>query len=118
MLNWIDRGLAIVFALGGVGHTFGVMDYYKAQPDALFWSLTASLLMFLLAALNLLRSWRPGDRALAILCACAMAGYLVVTYRFGVLVGDMVDPRVIGFGIITLGLIGFSLRGAMLRRAG
>ncbi len=47
MPNWIDRGLSVLLILGGVGHTLGVIDYYRTQPDALFWSLTASLLIFL-----------------------------------------------------------------------
>ena len=115
MLVWIDRALAILLILGGVGHTLGVIDYYRNQPDALFWSLTASLLIFLLGAINLLRSWRPGDRALAIVAACASAGYLVVTLRFGQLIGNMADLRVILFGLISLGLVVFGLRGAARR---
>jgi hypothetical protein len=116
MLTWIDRTLSILLILGGVGHTLGVIDYYRTQPDALFWSLTASLLIFLLGAINLLRSWRRDDRALAILSAGAMAGYLAVTLCFGKLIGNMADPRVIVFGLISLGLICFSMRDAMSRR--
>jgi uncharacterized membrane protein len=114
--RWIDRGLSVLLILGGIGHTFGVLDYYK-NPDTLFWALTASLLIFILAAVNLLRTWRPGDRALAWLTACASAAYFIFTLRFGQLIGNLADFRVILFGVLTLGLAGFGLREAMRRSA-
>ena len=113
-MRWIDRGLSALLILGGVGHTFGVLHFYK-DPHALFWSLTASLLIALLAAMNLLRSWRS-DRALAAIAAAGSAAYLVVTLGFGRLIGNMADFRVILFGVISLGLTLFGLRDA-LRRA-
>jgi uncharacterized membrane protein len=113
-MRWIDRGLSVLLILGGVGHTYGVLNFYT-DPHALFWSLTASILIFLLAALNLLRSWRPNDRALAAVTACASAAYFVDTLCFGRLIGDMTDFRVILFGLISLGLAGFSLRAALAR---
>jgi hypothetical protein len=114
-MKWIDRGLSGLLILGDVGHTLGVLDFYK-DPHTLFWSLTASELVFLLAAINLLRSWRPRDRALATISACASAAYLVFTLRFGQLIGNMADFRVILFGVLTLGLTGFSLRDAIRAR--
>ena len=114
---WIDRGLSCLLVLGGVGHTFGVLQFYK-DPHTLFWALTASLLIWLLAAINLLRTWRTGDRALATLTACASAAYFVITLRFGQLIGDMADFRVILFAVISAGLTFLSLRDAMLRRSG
>ena len=113
-MRWIDRGLSLVLILGGIGHTYGVMNFYH-DPDALFWSLTATELIFLLAAINLLRTWRSGDRTLATITACASAAYLVFTLRFGQMIGNIADPRVILFGVLLLGLTGFSLRHAMRR---
>ena len=113
-MKWIDRALSCLLILGGVGHTFGVLGFYK-DPQTLFWALTASVLIFLLAAINLLRTWRPGDRGLAAITGCASAAYLLVTLRFGQLVGHMLDFRIILFGLISLGLTAFSLRDAMLR---
>src|SRR3954453_11599160 len=113
-MKWIDRGLSALLILGGIGHTYGVLNFYK-DPHPLFWSLTATVLIFLLAAVNLLRTWRPGDRTLAIITACASAAYLVVSLRFGELIGDIADFRVILFGVISLGLMLFSLGDAMRR---
>jgi uncharacterized membrane protein len=111
-MRWIDRGLSALLILGGVGHTFGVLDFYK-DPHALFWSLTASILIFLLAALNLLRSWRR-DRVLAAVVAGASAVYFIDTLFFGRLIGDMADFRVILFGVISLGLTLFGVRDAII----
>jgi hypothetical protein len=114
-MKWIDRGLSGLLILGGVGHTLGVLDFYK-DPHTLFWSLTASELILLLAAINLLRSLRPGDRTLATITACATAAYFIFTLRFGQLVGNLVDFRAILFGALTLGLTAFSLRDAIHAR--
>ena len=111
-MRWIDRALSILLILGGVGHTYGVLNFYK-DPQTLFWSLTASLLIFLLAAINLLRTWRPNDLALAVIAGCATGAYLVATFFFGRLIGNSADPRVILFGVLTLGLTLFSLRHAV-----
>ena len=113
-MRWIDRGLSVLLVLGGVGHTFGVLNFYT-DPHTLFWSLTASILIFLLAALNLLRSWRPNDRGLAAIAACGSAAYFIDTLCFGRLIGDLTDFRVILFGVISLGLTGFGLRGTLAR---
>jgi hypothetical protein len=114
MMKWVDRGLSVLLILGGVGHTFGVLDFYK-DPHTLFWSLTASELIFLLAAINLLRSWQPSDRALAVITAAASLSYFGFTLRFGQIIGNLFDFRVILFGALTLGLTVFSLRDAFQR---
>jgi hypothetical protein len=111
-MKWVDRGLSCVLILGGLGHTYGVLNFYR-DPQTLFWSLTASILVFLLAAVSLLRTWRPGDRALAGIAACGSAAYLIATLRFGQIIGNLADPRIILFGVLTLGLTAFGLRDAM-----
>jgi hypothetical protein len=113
-MKWIDRGLSVLLILGGVGHTLGVLDFYK-DPHTLFWSLTASELIFLLAAINLLRSWRPNDRVLAVITACATAAYFLFTLRFGQIIGNLLDFRLILFGALTVGLTAFSVQGAFRR---
>jgi len=110
-MKWIDRGLSCLLILGGIGHTYGVLNFYR-DPQTLFWSLTATVLIFLLAAVNLLRTWRS-DRALATISTCGSAAYLVITLRFGQIIGNIADPRVILFGVLSLGLLVFGLRDAM-----
>jgi hypothetical protein len=108
-MRWIDRGLAVLLVLSGIAHAYGVSNFFH-DPQTLFWSLLATLLIFLIAAVNLLRTWRPADRALAGVCAAAAAVYFLATLRFGQIIGDMTDFRVILFGVLTLGLTAFSLR--------
>jgi len=109
----VDRILSVLLVLGATGHTFGVMQYYRNQPDALFWSLCAGFLIVLVAAINLVRTVRSGDRVIAWTAAGASLGYLVVTLGFGRLIGNMADPRVIGFALISLGLVYFSVTDAL-----
>ena len=111
-MKWIDRALSCLLILGSVGHTLGVMEFYK-DAHTLFWSLTASELIFLLAAINLVRSWRPAERALAAITAVATAAYFLFTLRFGQIIGNLVDFRVILFAALTLGLTAFSVRDAI-----
>jgi hypothetical protein len=115
-MKWIDRALSCLLILGGVGHTLGVLDFYK-DSQTLFWSLTASELIFVLAAINLLRTWRPGDRVLAAVTAGATAAYFLFTLRFGQIIGNLVDFRVILFGAVTLGLTAFSIRDGVANRS-
>jgi hypothetical protein len=112
----IDRGLSCLLVLGGIGHTFGVIGFYQ-DPVTLFWALAASVLIFLLAAINLLRTWRPADRPLAILTSCGSAAYLIISLGFGWVIGSLTDPRVILFAVLSLGLLGFGLRDAIRRSA-
>ena len=112
--TWIDRGLSSRLILGGIGHTFGVIGFYQ-DPVTLFWALTASVLIFLLAAINLLRTWRPADRALAIVTSCGSAAYLIISLGFGRVIGSLTDPRVILFAVLSLALLAFGLRDVMRR---
>lgn len=115
MLRFVDRALSALLILGAAGHTFGVLQFYRTQPDALFWSLTETVLVLLLAAVNLLRAGRPTDRGLAWICVLFSAIYVGISLCFGRLIGDMLDFRVLAFGIVALGLTLFSLRTALGR---
>lgn len=115
MLRFIDRALSALLILGAAGHTFGVLQFYRDQPHPLFWSLTETVLVLLLAAVNLLRVDRPSDRGLAWVCALFSATYIVISLYFGRLIGDMLDFRVIAFGLVALGLTLLSLRTALGR---
>jgi uncharacterized membrane protein len=111
-MRWVDRGLSLLLILSGIAHAYGVANFFR-DPQTLFWSLVATILIFLIAAVNVLRTWRPGDRALAFVAAGASIAYFLATLRFGRIIGDMADFRVILFGTLTLGLAAFGLRDAM-----
>lgn len=104
-----QRVLAILLALGGCGHTAGSLLGYKTQPMVMLWSLTTSEFIFLLAALNYLRAGRPADRPLGWICLIANIAWLIGTFCFGHLIQNQLDPRVLLFAVLTIGLIAGSI---------
>src|SRR5271166_739910 len=84
-LKTLDRVLSCLLILGGIGHTIGSIQFYKSDQLTLLWSLSASLFIFLFAAVNLIRAGRPGDTALAWVCLVAGLCHIVSSIRFGVL---------------------------------
>jgi hypothetical protein len=79
----------------------------------LFWALHASVLGGLLGILNFLRTFRRQDRALAWITVAGTAIWMVSAGRFGVLIGNPTDQRVLLFIAISLGLISLGLRTAL-----
>ena len=116
MLNILDRTLSVLLILGAVGHTLGVSKFYRGQTDLLFWALCATLLILLVAAVNLLRVSRPGDRGLAWLAAGASLTYAAVSVAFGlVIAGNLADVRAVSFAAISLALTALAMRGALVK---
>ena len=110
----LDRALALVLGLGaGIGHTLGSLAAYGSGTDTLLWSLDAGAFGATLGALHLLRSFRPADRVLAWLVILPTVAWIASCLRFGALLHDVADPRVVMFVAASAGLIGFSLRTAL-----
>ena len=109
-LKIFDRVLGCILILGGVGHTFGSLQFYKHEPLTLLWSLSFSLFIFLLGALNLVRAGRPGDTTLAWICLVAGLCHIAATLRFGVLISNLFDFRVVLFLLVTIGPCAMSVR--------
>jgi hypothetical protein len=103
-LKVLDRILGCVLILGGVGHTFGSFLGYKNNQMMLLWSLSASLFIFLLGSLNLVRAGRQRDVALCWLCLVGGLCHIVSSIRFGILIGNVFDFRPLIFVVVTLGL--------------
>ena len=110
VLRVADRILGCLLILGGVGHTFGSLQGYKSDQMTLLWSLCASLFIFLLGAVNLVRAGRDRDVPLAWICLVAGLCHIVSSLRFGFLIGNMFDFRPLIFVVITLGLCGMCVR--------
>lgn len=113
---WLDRVLAILFILGGVGHSFGSFFAFKNNELELLWALCASLFVFLLGALNLLRTRRLGDGPLAWICLAGCLCWIAASVRFASLMGSYLEPHALIFSILSLGLCVFSVRSIMLAR--
>lgn len=113
MLKMIDRGFAIVLVFGTVGHTFGSITKYGGHPEELLWALCASLFIALLAALNILRSVRPDDHALAWITVVGTVCWFCAAIAFGAIIDNALDPRVVVFAVACAGLVTFGLRSAL-----
>jgi hypothetical protein len=109
----LDRMFGCLMVLGGIGHGLGSYRAYGNQPMVLLWALSASFAVFLLAALNLLRSGRKRDRTLAWISFGGCVVQICFALEFGRLIGNVFDFRPLGNFIIALGLAVFSLRSAL-----
>jgi hypothetical protein len=113
----VDRIFSLILILGGLLHGMGSFVMYKNSPMTLLWSLCATVLTLLIAALNLLRVERPADRPLAWICFASSLSWGVAAFTAGVLIGNIFDPRPLMHWVTALVLAGFSLTAALKRGA-
>jgi hypothetical protein len=106
----LDRLFCGLMFLGGIGHGIGSYQFYRSQPMNLLWALSASFATFLLAAINLLRTGRTGDRTLAWISFAGCFVQIGFAVSFGLLIGNVFDFRPLTTAIIALVLASFSLR--------
>jgi hypothetical protein len=109
-MKTLDRVFGCILILCGVGHTIGSLQFYKHEQLTLLWSLSFSLFIFLLSALNLVRAGRPADRTLAWICLVAGFCLIASALRFGTLISNLFDFRVVLFFLVTVGLCALSVR--------
>ncbi len=114
-MRTVDRVLGCLLILGGLGHALGSLQAYKADLVQLLWSLSASLLVWLLSAINLLRAGRTGDKPLTWICLVGNLAWMAASLRFGMLIGNVFDFRPITFVVLLLGLCGFCVQTLMPR---
>jgi len=110
MLTRIDRIFGCLLAIGALLHALGSYQAYREMPQTLLWSLSASALGLLLAGMNVLRTSRPGDGALAALSFAGCMVWLTIVFMFGILIGNVFDHRVLIQASIAIVLAGLSLR--------
>ncbi len=109
-MKTFDRIVSCLLFLGGVGHSIGSFAAYGSKPELLLWSLSASLFLFLLGAVNFVRAGRSGDATLGWITLIFNLCQMVAAISFGRLIHNLLDPRVIGFVIFTLILSAMSVR--------
>ena len=114
-MKTIDRIFAAILILGGIGHSLGSYLGYKHEPVTMLWSLSASALVFVVAALNLLRSGRTNDRPLAWIAFAGSLVWACLAFTFGVLIGNVFDFRPLTHAVAGLALAAFSLKAALTR---
>jgi hypothetical protein len=111
----LDRVFGCLLFLGGIGHGLGSYKAYGKDPMALLWALSGSFAVFLLASINVLRVGRKGDRALASICFVGCIVWIGFALRFGQLIGNMLDFRVLVNLLVTLALVIFNVRTVLLK---
>ncbi len=109
----VDRIFAVILVLGGIGHGLGSYLGYRHEPVTLLWSLNASVLGFLVATLNLLRSTRTNDRPLAWIAFAGSLACAASAITFGILIGNLLDFRPLMHYATALALAAFSLKAAL-----
>jgi len=109
----VDRICAWILVLGGLLHGVGSYLGYKHEPMTMFWALNGTQLALLIAAVNLLRVARPGDRPLAWIAFASSLAWAIGACVFGALMGNVFDPRALTHGLTALALAAFSLKAAL-----
>jgi hypothetical protein len=112
-MKTLDRIFGCLLALGGIGHGFGTYAAYHGDPMALLWALSASFAVLLLAGVNLLRTSRPGDRALAWISLAGCLVWIAFVLCFGHLIHNFLDFRFLIHFVVTVVLALFSVRSAL-----
>ena len=85
----LDRMFGCLLFLGGIGHGLGSYVAYRNDHMVLLWAWSASLAVFLLAAVNLLRAGRNGDRSLGWISFVACLAWISFALWFGRLIGNV-----------------------------
>jgi hypothetical protein len=106
----VDRIFGWLLVVGGLLHAGGSWRSFHNHPSQLLWALSGSLAALLVAALNLLRVGRPADRGLALVSFFASLAWLAVAVGFGVVIGNLADPRAVIHAVNAAVLAGLSLR--------
>ena len=118
MTRLLDRAAGVLLLLGAAGHTLGTVLTLSPSHNAFIWSLGSSLAAVLVGTLNLVRVGRPPDRTLAWICLGGSLGWAAVVVGFGLIIGQLLDPRVDMHLVASLALAGFSLRTLLGRASG
>ena len=109
----LDRTFGWLLVVGGLLHASGSWHTFHNDPPQLLWALSGSLAALLVAALNLLRVGRPTDRPLAWVSFFASVAWVAVAVGFGVVIGNLADPRAVIHAVTAAVLAGLSLQTLM-----
>ncbi|HEX7336090.1 MAG TPA: hypothetical protein VF252_02685 [Gemmatimonadales bacterium] len=109
-METVDRAFGWLLIVGGVLHAIGSWTGYRTTPETLLWALAGSLAALLVAAVNLLRAGRPGDLPLAWVSLGGSVAWMAVALGFGIVIGNLLDPRALIHMLNALVLAGMSLR--------
>ncbi|MBI5263556.1 MAG: hypothetical protein HY852_17245 [Bradyrhizobium sp.] len=108
----VDRLFCGLLAFGAAGHLLGTFLFAELWSALFVWSLAGVLAAALLVALNVVRSFRPGDRAVAWIALAGTLCWVGIAGLFGISIGNLFDPRVLVHAAAAVGLSYFNFRAA------
>lgn len=108
-----EMAVAAILFVGALLHVYGSFVTFAWASPELVWSIGSSGLAMLLSALSVLRSRRPGDRALSAIVLCGCIGWAAIVFAFGLVIGNPADPRVLYHLVVSLALAAFAVRGVL-----
>jgi hypothetical protein len=109
----LDRLFSALLLLGSAAHAVGTFVFYTWPSEIFVWSLGTGLAGLLIGRINLLRVNRLNDNPLAWTCAVGALAWLGIVLAFGVVEGDVFDPRVVMHAVGAIGATAMSLRAIM-----
>ena len=112
-MQTIDRVFGVLLGIGAILHGIGTWGAFHAQPGSLLWAWSASFAVLLLAAINLLRTVRPGDAALAWISFAGCVTVIWLVLWLGALIHNFLDFRPLIHIILAAVLAVFSVRTAI-----
>ena len=116
-LRLVDRIAGWLLLIGALLHGYGSYRAYPSLSSNLVWALSGSVAALLLAGINLLRVSRPDDRPLAWICLAGSLLWVGVVVAFAATLPNPVDPRPLYHLIVTMVLVVFSLRTALVHES-
>lgn len=116
-MNILDRFFSVLLLFGAAAHTLGTFVFYTWPSEIFVWSLGTSLAGLVIGAINLLRVDRPNDTPLAWTCVVSSLTWLGIVIAFGVVEGNLFDPRVVIHAVAAAGLAAMGTRTAMQSKA-
>jgi len=117
-MKWVDRSAAILLAVFAAGHGLvGTLMMSPLNEQITLWSFSGSIAAWLIAALNWMRTSRPGDRTLAFWSlAGALAWIGLMVWLMAIRPGFWADPRPWLFIAVCALLAAFSLQALLHKR--
>lgn len=113
-MRTIDRIFGWLMLVSALLHCIGTIAAHLPQSETL-WSMGSGLAELLLGYINVMRANRPGDCQLAWASVVGCVGWLVLIVGFARLIHSFTDFRVLIQAVVTLVLLAFSVRSAMVK---
>lgn len=105
-----ELGLCALLALAGLGHLTGTFLFYTAGTEVFVWSLSASVFVFAIVFLHIVRIRRPDDVPIRNAAIVFSLVWIVLAFLFALAEGNPTDPRALMHIVASAGLVVTAIR--------